>query len=101
MQFSLIYEHSDKIGILILIRFICSSAQQAQNNAAAAAVHAAIHLKEIPEESVRHDEFATNHNYDGRNGPSPSQATVTAEGGSGGGGSSAQRGEYEFAGYKK
>lgn len=82
--------------------YVCSSAQQAQNNAAAAAVHAAIHLKEIPEESVRHDEFAINHNYGsgpspyGQSQPSPSPTTGTGSTS----GSTAAHNEYEFAGYK-
>lgn len=72
-----------------------SSAQQAQNNAAAAAVHASIHLKEIPEESVRHDDYATNHNYGSSVGPSPSPTT-----GSGSGQSTGPHGDFDFAGYK-
>lgn len=48
----------------ILIRFkMYRSAQQAQNNAAAAAVHASIILKEGPSENIQHDEYASNHNY--------------------------------------
>lgn len=70
-----------------------SSAQQAQNNAAAAAVHAAIHLKELPEESVRHDEFATNHNY---NSAGQSPAPTSAQAPTGPNGSR----EFDFAGYK-
>lgn len=75
-----------------------SSAQQAQNNAAAAAVHAAIHLKEIPEESLRqdHDAFASNHNYNGSNGPSPSPAPGPTPNGPQ---APPQNSEYEFAGY--
>lgn len=74
--------------ILIMCHF--SSAQQAQNNAAAAAVHAAIHLKEIPEESVRHEDYATNHNYHG-NGPNPPAPTANGAGTSP---------DFDFAGYK-
>lgn len=73
-----------------------SSAQQAQNNAAAAAVHAAIHLKEVPEESVRHDEYATNHNYHASNGPSPSPAPGPNQNGPP---APPQQNDYEFAGY--
>lgn len=72
-----------------------SSAQQAQNNAAAAAVHAAIHLKELPEESVRHDEYATNHNYNG-SGPSPSPASGPTPNGPP---APPQNADFEFAGY--
>lgn len=82
---------------IILFGSFCSSAQQAQNNAAAAAVHAAIHLKELPEESrhesVRHDDYATNHNY---SGPGPSSSPATAPNGQQ---AAPQSGEYEFAGY--
>lgn len=39
------------------------SAQQAQNNAAVAAVHASIILKDSPSDSSQHDEYASNHNY--------------------------------------
>lgn len=58
-------------------------------------MHAAIHLKELPDGSVRHDEIAINHNYNSGL-PSPSPATVN---GGGSGGSSAQQGDFEFAGY--
>lgn len=73
------------------------SAQQAQNNAAAAAVHAAIHLKELPEESVRHDEYATNHNYNRSNEPSPPPSAPGPN--QNGPPAPPQNGEYEFAGY--
>lgn len=44
-----------------LFAFIQSSAQQAQNNAAAAAVHASLVLKEA--ETVQHHEYVNNHSY--------------------------------------
>lgn len=82
------------------------SAQQAANNAAAAAVHAAIHLhsKELPEESVRHEDFASNHNYgdeprnygdESRNYGSES-VQPTASGANG----PSTPHDFEFAGYK-
>lgn len=60
-------------------------------------MHAAIHLKELPDGSVRHDEIAINHNYHGGGPGLPSPAPATGNGGSGG--SSAQHGDFEFAGY--
>ncbi|XP_031632705.1 uncharacterized protein LOC116346669 [Contarinia nasturtii] len=74
-----------------------ASAQQAQNNASAAAVHAAIHLKEIPgEESVRHDDYATNHNYGGSgpSGPSPTSGSANIAQ------STISQSDFDFAGYK-
>lgn len=59
-------------------------------------MHAAIHLKEIPEESIRHDDYATNHNYAGSS-PTPSHQTTGTGNGSG---QSSAHGDFDFAGYK-
>lgn len=79
----------------------CRSAQQAQNNAAAAAVHASIHLKEYPEESrqeIQHHEapgrnqenFPPNHQFSSGQGNShpTNPANVHAPA------------DFDFAGYK-
>lgn len=78
--------------------FLVSSAQQAQNNAAAAAVHASIHLKEYPEdsrqevqqhESPEQQHFPQNHQY--TSGPANSHPTNPAN---------VHSPEFNYAGYK-
>lgn len=48
----------------------------------------------MPEESIRHDEYANNHNYGSSAGPSPSPTTGS------GSGQSTVLSEFDFAGYK-
>lgn len=63
--------------------FSFSSAQQAQSNAAAAAIHASITLKGPDDHSRHHnEEIAMNHNYESEYKPSQQQQQ-----------------EYELAGY--
>lgn len=69
-----------------------SSAQQAQNNAAAAAAHASLHFKEIVNEAAPQADFPPNHSFEGiPPPPSPGPHVQTVQ---------SQTADYEFAGYK-